>query len=50
MAVTLFRRRRIINNIRIVNGKNEEENPKQKTYNTYDAKIRGKTYGRRSIN
>lgn len=57
MAVTLFQRTKIINRIRIVNKapvvkeelKEEQEEPHNRIYNMYNAKIRGKTYGRRTI-
>lgn len=57
MAVTLFHRERIINNITIINGKKEE--PKEEIPQAtakkilsqkINAKIRGKMYGRRTIN
>lgn len=51
MAVTLFHKRKVINNIIIKNGvknKKEEENPTPAQ--EVQAKIRGKMYGRRTIN
>lgn len=48
MAVTLFRKKKVINNITIRNGvkKEEETNTPQEIH----AKIRGKMYGRRTVN
>ena len=48
MAVTLYQRTKVINNITIVNKKKEE--PKLAPQQEINAKIRGKTYGRRTVN
>lgn len=55
MAVTLFHKRKVINNIVIINGRRDEDKPNEKApekrvFEEYNAKIRGKTYGRRTIN
>lgn len=54
MAVTLFHKRKVINNIIIRNGvKNKNEKQEEnKSIPTQDikAKIKGKMYGRRTIN
>ena len=60
MAVTLFRKRKVINNIVIKNGNFQKEKIKEnyiieddhKKYipKEVTAKIRGKMYGRRTIN
>lgn len=50
MAVTLFRKRKIINNIVIRNGVAQKEEQKEKLAQNVRAKIRGKMYGRRTIN
>ena len=58
MAVTLFRKRKVINNIIIRNGvKSNERTPKEKNDNIksslpneINTKIRGRMYGRRTIN
>ena len=52
MAVTLFHRRKVINRIRIINKapvEKEEATAKASTQQLYNMKIRGKTYGRRTI-
>lgn len=49
MAVTLFQKTRIINNITIRNG-TKEEPKEQAAKNQINAKIRGKIYGRRTVN
>lgn len=52
MAVTLFRRRKVINNITIIN-KIPQKEPIEPTSNIpqeVTAKVRGKMYGRRTIN
>lgn len=53
MAVTLFRKRKVINNIVIKNGvKKREENDNTQTTpaQQVQAKIRGRMYDRRTIN
>lgn len=50
MAVTLFRKRKVINNIIIKNGVAQKEEVKANTNQEVRAKIRGKVYGRRTIN
>jgi hypothetical protein len=40
----------VINNIKITNGKKEEEQPKKQAPQELKARIRGKMYGRRTIN
>ena len=54
MAVTLFHKYHIVinNKVTIVNGNGEQENPKpQKVIpQAVTARIRGKMYGRRTIN
>lgn len=50
MAVTLFRKRKIINNIVIRNGVAQKDEVKQNTPQEVQARIRGKMYGRRTIN
>ena len=54
MAVTLFRKRKVINNIVIKNNtkkeEKKEEEPKKAIHNEVNAKIKGAMYGRRTIN
>lgn len=58
MAVTLFHKRKVINNITVINGEQEElekaKEEKQNERKTLDyqinAKIRGKMYARRTVN
>ena len=59
MAVTLFRKKKIINNITIRNGvKKKDETTKEEVNNPVkiippkevQARLRGKMYGRRTIN
>lgn len=62
MAVTLFRKRKVVNNITIINGtqedlksaEEEKQAEEQSTRKTIDyqinAKIKGKMYGRRTVN
>lgn len=59
MAVTLFRKRKVINNITIINGASKkEEQPTEEMQITpngiinqkINARLRGKMYGRRTIN
>lgn len=49
MAVTLFRKRKVINNIIIRNGTKEKEQKKMPSQ-LINAKIRGKMYERRTVN
>lgn len=51
MAVTLFRKRKVINNIHIINGvKKEDDDEPKNTQQEINAKIRGKMYARRTVN
>lgn len=53
MAVTLFRKRKVINNIVVKNGvkkRKENDNTQITPAQQVQAKIRGKMYGRRTIN
>ena len=50
MAVTLFHKRKVINNIIIRNGVAQKEEKKPATAQEVQAKIRGRMYGRRTIN
>lgn len=50
MAVTLYQRTKVINRITIINGKKEEEPaPTVSPKRELQEKIRGKMYGRRTI-
>ena len=50
MAVILFRRRKIINNIVIKKGVAQKEEPKPNVSQDVQARIRGKMYAKRTIN
>ena len=49
MAVTIFQRTKVINNITIINGKKDEQKPKKQMQQEINAKIRGRTYARRTV-
>lgn len=58
MAVTLFQKTKVINRITIINGKKEKNQEEvsepalaeEKINKAVSAKLRGKMYGRRTIN